>query len=749
MPSTTPPPRWTSWSSENRGLTADLTAGRRLVSRPRLRGWAAPWLLLTPALILLCVLVLLPYAGALLFSVTDGRLITIGTLPRVVGLSNFEKVVRSTGPEFGLVVAASAVFTLGTLVGSLGLGTLLGLAVASLRPKLRGPLLALLLVPWIIAGVVVGYTWKLVYDPQIGLANAMLVPLGVGRVAWLLERWPAIAALVVANVWAAYGVVLLVVSSALTNVPQSLILAGQVDGAGTLTIIRRIVLPNMRRAFRGARRRTRLHARPRPEGRVARSSSGGRRDLPGIAPAAQPDAREPAYDPVHRSGHRSTSLPERGVLRHLLRCDHRDHLAHGRLRARALRPRVRAGAAALVPRLELPARRRAAHPAVPAVRSARPLRHPGRRHPRLRRRDHAARDLAHGGGQLSAHRTSPARRAYRWRRVRDDGTPDLAAAGDAGGTRGRDARLCRRLELVLAAAHPDAARGRSVLHRGPAEVRAGGRRHQLEPPRRGQPARPDPGADLVRAPAAAPHHVVRLQRRGAGLAVRVAIDGLTVRFGPVTAVDGLALEIRDRELLALVGPSGCGKTTTLGFVAGFVKTAAGRLSFDDRDVTAVPPERRRIGYVFQDYAIYPHMTVAENIRFPLEVARMARGDMRRAVADVAGLVGVSDLMPRRPHQLSGGQRQRVALAERVADVRRFARSVVIGVRPEDVRLDPRGVPGTVALVETLGRDILLHADVAGSSVRALVTPAEASRLRTGAAVAVSVHPQRWHFFDAA
>src|SRR3989442_137899 len=141
MLSTTPPTRWTSWSSENRGLTAELTAGRRLVSRRGLPGWAAPWLLL---------------------------------------------------------------------------------------------------VPWIIAGVVVGYTWKLVYDPQIGLANAMLVPLGFSRVAWLLERWPAIAALVVANVWAAYGVVLLVVSSALTNVPQSLILAGQVDGAGTLTIIRRI-----------------------------------------------------------------------------------------------------------------------------------------------------------------------------------------------------------------------------------------------------------------------------------------------------------------------------------------------------------------------------------------------------------------------------------------------------------------------------------------------------------------------------
>ena len=192
---------------------------------------------------------LLPYAGALLYSVTDGQLITIGTPPRLVGLSNFEKVLTARDPEFGLVIGASAVFTAGTLVGSLGLGTLLGLALSSLRPALRGPLLALLLVPWVVAGVVVGYTWKLVYDPQIGLANAMLVPLGIGRVAWLLERWPAIAALVVANVWAAYGVVLLVISSALANVPANLILAGQADGAGTVTIIRRIVLPNIQRAF--------------------------------------------------------------------------------------------------------------------------------------------------------------------------------------------------------------------------------------------------------------------------------------------------------------------------------------------------------------------------------------------------------------------------------------------------------------------------------------------------------------------
>src|SRR5207245_11512909 len=99
MPSTTPPPRWTSWSSENRGLTADLTAGRRLVSRPRLPGWAAPWLLLTPALILLCVLVLLPYAGALLFSVPAGRLITIETMRRLGRLPNLPKCIRSAGQD--------------------------------------------------------------------------------------------------------------------------------------------------------------------------------------------------------------------------------------------------------------------------------------------------------------------------------------------------------------------------------------------------------------------------------------------------------------------------------------------------------------------------------------------------------------------------------------------------------------------------------------------------------------------------
>src|ERR1700716_1737198 len=106
--------------------------------------------------------------------------------------------------------------------------------------------------------------------------------------------------------------------------------------------------------------------------------------------------------------------------------------------------------------------------------------------------------------------------------------------------------------------------------------------------------------------------------------MRVAIEQLTVRYGLVVAVDDLSLEIAPGELLALVGPSGCGKTTMLGFVAGFTRASSGSLLFDGRDVTTLPAQRRNIGYVFQDYAIYPHMTVAQNIRFPLEVASMPR-----------------------------------------------------------------------------------------------------------------------------
>ena len=144
--------------------------------------------------------------------------------------------------------------------------------------------------------------------------------------------------------------------------------------------------------------------------------------------------------------------------------------------------------------------------------------------------------------------------------------------------------------------------------------------------------------------------------------MKMEIENLTVEYGQVAAVRDFNLTVGEGELVALVGPSGCGKTTTLGFITGFIRASRGRVLFDGIDVTSLAPQRRGIGYVFQDYAIYPHMTVRENIRFPLDAARVARARAHREVEEIAGLMGIGDLLERRPHQLSGGQRQRVALA---------------------------------------------------------------------------------------
>ena len=144
--------------------------------------------------------------------------------------------------------------------------------------------------------------------------------------------------------------------------------------------------------------------------------------------------------------------------------------------------------------------------------------------------------------------------------------------------------------------------------------------------------------------------------------MRLDIEDLTVEYGQLAAVHGLNLTVGHGELVALVGPSGCGKTTTLGFITGFIRARSGRVLFDGVDVTGLAPQKRGIGYVFQDYAIYPHMTVRENIRFPLDAAKMERKQAERDVDEIAGLMGIGELLARRPHQLSGGQRQRVALA---------------------------------------------------------------------------------------
>jgi ABC-type sugar transport system ATPase subunit len=143
----------------------------------------------------------------------------------------------------------------------------------------------------------------------------------------------------------------------------------------------------------------------------------------------------------------------------------------------------------------------------------------------------------------------------------------------------------------------------------------------------------------------------------------VRLEKLTRRFGTVTAVDALDLEIRSGELVALLGPSGCGKTTTLLMAAGIYRPTSGEIYFGERRVDRLLPRDRGIGMVFQNYALYPHMTVEENIGFPLSLRRgVSRDERSRRVRAVAEQVRVDELLARRPAQLSGGQQQRVALA---------------------------------------------------------------------------------------
>lgn len=144
--------------------------------------------------------------------------------------------------------------------------------------------------------------------------------------------------------------------------------------------------------------------------------------------------------------------------------------------------------------------------------------------------------------------------------------------------------------------------------------------------------------------------------------MRVSMENLTKVFGPVTAVRDFTSVLEDGELTCLLGPSGCGKSTILNILAGIVPATAGRVLFDGEDVTALPPEQRGIGLVFQNYALYPHMTVLGNICFPLEIQRVPSAERVRRATEMAELVHMEKLLSRRPKELSGGQQQRVAIA---------------------------------------------------------------------------------------
>jgi multiple sugar transport system ATP-binding protein len=146
----------------------------------------------------------------------------------------------------------------------------------------------------------------------------------------------------------------------------------------------------------------------------------------------------------------------------------------------------------------------------------------------------------------------------------------------------------------------------------------------------------------------------------------IRIENVTKRFDKFVAVDNVSLTIEDQEFVVLLGPSGCGKTTLLRAVAGLGMADEGRISIGGRDVTYLPPRERKISMVFQSYAIFPHMTVYENVAFGLKMNKFDKKEIEKRVRDAAALLHIEDMLERYPSKMSGGQRQRVAVARAIA-----------------------------------------------------------------------------------
>lgn len=146
---------------------------------------------------------------------------------------------------------------------------------------------------------------------------------------------------------------------------------------------------------------------------------------------------------------------------------------------------------------------------------------------------------------------------------------------------------------------------------------------------------------------------------------RVVLENVTKRFGKVVAVQRVNLEIADHEFIVLVGPSGCGKTTTLRMIAGLEDVTEGSIYIGDTLVNNLPPQARDIAMVFQNYALYPHLNVYQNMAFGLKLRRVERSEIDRRVKEAARMLGIEDLLDRKPAKLSGGQRQRVALGRAI------------------------------------------------------------------------------------
>ncbi|EFC80860.1 ABC transporter ATP-binding protein [Parafrankia sp. EUN1f] len=210
---------------------------------------------------------------------------------------------------------------------------------------------------------------------------------------------------------------------------------------------------------------------------------------------------------------------------------------------------------------------------------------------------------------------------------------------------------------------------------------------------------------------------------------RIVLDGLTKQYGDVVAVDGIDLDIADGEFLVLLGPSGCGKSTLLRLIAGLIQPSGGRVLLDDEDITYAPPARRDLAMVFQSYALYPHLTVARNIGFPLRAARMPRARIRQRVEEVAALLELDGLLERRPRELSGGQRQRVAVGRAIIrDPRAFLMDEPLSNLDAKLRQATRAQFRT--LHETLGATVVYvtHDQVEALSLATRIAMLDGGRL---------------------
>ena len=179
----------------------------------------------------------------------------------------------------------------------------------------------------------------------------------------------------------------------------------------------------------------------------------------------------------------------------------------------------------------------------------------------------------------------------------------------------------------------------------------------------------------------------------------VHIDGLVKSFGSTRAVDGVTLTVRSGEMFFLVGPSGCGKTTLLRMLAGFSAPDSGQIRFGNEDVTALAPNQRDIGMVFQGYALWPHMTVAENVGFGLKMRKVPKDEAEQRVMEAITLTGLTGMEGRKPNALSGGQQQRAAIARALA----VDPEVMLFDEPTSA-LDPEMISEVLEVIVDLARD---------------------------------------------